>query len=158
MHIHSHTSLIFIDLIILCNLQIEESVRSMVMRYGSRLWKLRVLQAELKINIRLTPTGKQIPIRLFLTNESGYYLDISLYKEVTDSRTGQVGPKDRQVGHSYIFHLICILSSHKQRASASSWKPQFIEFSLPISLFKLKMEFLIFTLQNINVLAGGKLV
>lgn len=78
--------------------QIEESVRSMVMRYGSRLWKLRVLQAELKINIRLTPTGKQIPIRLFLTNESGYYLDISLYKEVTDSRTGQVGHKDRQVG------------------------------------------------------------
>lgn len=70
----------------------------MVMRYGSRLWKLRVLQAELKINIRLTPTGKQIPIRLFLTNESGYYLDISLYKEVTDSRTGQVGHKDRQVG------------------------------------------------------------
>ncbi|XP_021331867.1 acetyl-CoA carboxylase 1 isoform X1 [Danio rerio] len=76
---------------------IEESVRSMVMRYGSRLWKLRVLQAELKINIRLTPTGKQIPIRLFLTNESGYYLDISLYKEVTDSRTGQVGHKDRQI-------------------------------------------------------------
>ncbi|KAG9333638.1 hypothetical protein JZ751_010789 [Albula glossodonta] len=54
-------------------------------------------KAELKINIRLTPTGKQIPIRLFLTNESGYYLDISLYKEVTDSRTGQVGPKDRQI-------------------------------------------------------------
>ncbi|KAJ8276600.1 hypothetical protein COCON_G00083520 [Conger conger] len=54
-------------------------------------------QAELKINIRLTPTGKQIPIRLFLTNESGYYLDISLYKEVTDSRTGQLGPKDRQI-------------------------------------------------------------
>lgn len=73
-----------------CVCQIEESVRSMVMRYGSRLWKLRVLQAELKINIRLTPTGKAIPIRLFLTNESGYYLDISLYKEVTDSRTAQV--------------------------------------------------------------------
>lgn len=106
--------------------QIEESVRSMVMRYGSRLWKLRVLQAELKINIRLTPTGKQIPIRLFLTNESGYYLDISLYKEVTDSRTGQVGPKDRQVGHSYIFHLICLLSSYWQRAFAPSWKPQLL--------------------------------
>lgn len=62
----------------------------MVMRYGSRLWKLRVLQAELKINIRLTPTGNAIPIRLFLTNESGYYLDISLYKEVTDQSSGQV--------------------------------------------------------------------
>lgn len=62
----------------------------MVMRYGSRLWKLRVLQAELKINIRLTPTGNAVPIRLFLTNESGYYLDISLYEEVTDQSSGQV--------------------------------------------------------------------
>lgn len=62
----------------------------MVMRYGSRLWKLRVLQAELKINIRPTPTGISIPIRLFLTNESGYYLDISLYKEVIDSSSRQV--------------------------------------------------------------------
>ena len=64
----------------------------MVMRYGSRLWKLRVLQAELKINIRLTPTGHQVPVRLFLTNESGYYLDISLYKEVTEPASGQVRP------------------------------------------------------------------
>lgn len=62
----------------------------MVMRYGSRLWKLRVLQAELKINIRLTPTGQAVPVRLFLTNESGYYLDISLYEEVTDPISGQV--------------------------------------------------------------------
>lgn len=99
----------------------------MVMRYGSRLWKLRVLQAELKINIRLTPTGKQIPIRLFLTNESGYYLDISLYKEVTDSRTGQVGPKDRQVGHSSIFHLIFfLLSSRGQGTATPFWKPMLL--------------------------------
>lgn len=79
-------------------LQIEQSVRSMVMRYGSRLWKLRVLQAELKINIRLTPTGEAIPVRLFLTNESGYYLDISLYEEVTDPSSGQV----RTVGFLFI--------------------------------------------------------
>ncbi|KAM9441066.1 acetyl-CoA carboxylase 1 isoform 2-T2 [Clarias gariepinus] len=93
----NHIFLNFVPTVIMDPSKIEESVRSMVMRYGSRLWKLRVLQAELKINIRLTPTGKQIPIRLFLTNESGYYLDISLYKEVTDSRTGQVGPSDRQI-------------------------------------------------------------
>lgn len=75
---------------VLSHAQIEESVRSMVMRYGSRLWKLRVLQAEVKINIRLTPTTAAIPIRLFLTTESGYYLDISLYKEVKDPGTGSV--------------------------------------------------------------------
>lgn len=62
----------------------------MVMRYGSRLWKLRVLQAEVKINIRQTTTDSAVPIRLFITNESGYYLDISLYKEVTDPRSGNV--------------------------------------------------------------------
>ena len=82
----------------------------MVMRYGSRLWKLRVLQAELKINIRLTTTGKAIPIRLFLTNESGYYLDISLYKEVTDSRTAQImfqayGDKQGPLHGMLILHM-----------------------------------------------------
>ncbi|XP_077168889.1 acetyl-CoA carboxylase 1 isoform X2 [Paroedura picta] len=86
----NHIFLNFVPTVIMDPSKIEESVRSMVMRYGSRLWKLRVLQAELKINIRLTPTGKAVPIRLFLTNESGYYLDISLYKEVTDSRTAQI--------------------------------------------------------------------
>ncbi|XP_061907231.1 acetyl-CoA carboxylase isoform X1 [Entelurus aequoreus] len=86
----NHIFLNFVPTVIMDPSKIEESVRSMVMRYGSRLWKLRVLQAELKINIRLTPTGNAIPIRLFLTNESGYYLDISLYKEVTDPISGQI--------------------------------------------------------------------
>ncbi|XP_069475531.1 acetyl-CoA carboxylase 2 [Ambystoma mexicanum] len=86
----NHIFLNFVPTVIMDPSKIEESVRSMVMRYGSRLWKLRVLQAEVKINIRLTPIGKAIPIRLFLTNESGYYLDISLYKEVTDPSTRHI--------------------------------------------------------------------
>nr|XP_046243287.1 acetyl-CoA carboxylase isoform X2 [Scatophagus argus] len=86
----NHIFLNFVPTVIMDPSKIEQSVRSMVMRYGSRLWKLRVLQAELKINIRLTPTGKAIPVRLFLTNESGYYLDISLYEEVTDPSSGQI--------------------------------------------------------------------
>lgn len=86
----NHIFLNFVPTVIMDPSKIEESVRSMVMRYGSRLWKLRVLQAELKINIRLTPTGDAIPVRLFLTNESGYYLDISLYKEVTNPSSGQI--------------------------------------------------------------------
>nr|XP_043881435.1 acetyl-CoA carboxylase isoform X2 [Solea senegalensis] len=86
----NHIFLNFVPTVIMDPSKIEESVRSMVMRYGSRLWKLRVLQAELKINIRLTTTGNAIPIRLFLTNESGYYLDISLYKQVTDKSSGQI--------------------------------------------------------------------
>ncbi|XP_039937254.1 acetyl-CoA carboxylase 2 isoform X1 [Hirundo rustica] len=86
----NHIFLNFVPTVIMDPSKIEESVRCMVMRYGSRLWKLRVLQAEVKINIRLTPTDAAIPIRLFLTNESGYYLDISLYKEVRDPGTGSI--------------------------------------------------------------------
>nr|XP_035941869.1 LOW QUALITY PROTEIN: acetyl-CoA carboxylase 2 [Halichoerus grypus] len=86
----NHIFLNFVPTVIMDPFKIEESVRSMVMRYGSRLWKLRVLQAEVKINIRQTTAGCAVPIRLFITNESGYYLDISLYKEVTDSRSGNI--------------------------------------------------------------------
>ncbi|KFM10627.1 Acetyl-CoA carboxylase 2, partial [Aptenodytes forsteri] len=86
----NHIFLNFVPTVVMDPSKIEESVRSMVMRYGTRLWKLRVLQAEVKINIRLTPTATAIPIRLFLTNESGYYLDISLYKEVRDPSTGSI--------------------------------------------------------------------
>jgi acetyl-CoA carboxylase / biotin carboxylase 1 len=53
------------------------------------LWKLRILQAELKMTIRLTPDSDRIPFRVFLTYESGYHLDISLYREVTNPTTGQ---------------------------------------------------------------------
>ncbi|XP_012671358.2 acetyl-CoA carboxylase isoform X2 [Clupea harengus] len=86
----NHIFLNFVPTVIMDPSKIEESVRSMVMRYGSRLWKVRVLQAEIKINIRLTATGNAIPIRLFLTNESGYYLDITLYKEMIDPSSGQI--------------------------------------------------------------------
>uniref|UniRef100_A0A8C0ALK5 Acetyl-CoA carboxylase 1 n=1 Tax=Bos mutus grunniens TaxID=30521 RepID=A0A8C0ALK5_BOSMU len=86
----NHIFLNFVPTVIMDPSKIEESVRSMVMRYGSRLWKLRVLQAEVKINIRQTTADSAIPIRLFITNESGYYLDISLYKEVTDPRSGNI--------------------------------------------------------------------
>jgi acetyl-CoA carboxylase/biotin carboxylase 1 len=65
-------------------------VTSMVMRYGPRLWKLRVLQAELKMTIRPSPNSKMTNVRLCLANDSGYSLDIWLYKEVTDPKTGVV--------------------------------------------------------------------
>ncbi|CAG0886140.1 unnamed protein product [Darwinula stevensoni] len=84
----NHIFLNFVPCVIMDPSKIEESVRSMVLRYGPRLWKLRVLQAELKINIRTSPSSKNIPIRLCLANESGYYLDVCLYKEVPDPRTG----------------------------------------------------------------------
>ena len=67
----------------------------MVMRYGPRLWKLRVLQAEVRMTIRSSAHSPTTSIRLCLSNENGYYLDIALYKEVTDPSTGQVRVRHR---------------------------------------------------------------
>lgn len=39
---------------------------------------------------RFQPNGERVPIRVFLSNENGYHLDISMYKEKTDPTTGQV--------------------------------------------------------------------
>lgn len=86
----NHIFLNFVPKVTMDPAKIAENVRAMVMRYGSRLWKLRVLQAELRMAIRLTPSGNCTPYRLFLANESGYYLDMHLYKEVLDSNTGQL--------------------------------------------------------------------
>lgn len=41
-------------------------------------------------HLRTGEDSPRIPIRMFLSNQSGYYLDISMYKEVTDEKTGQV--------------------------------------------------------------------
>lgn len=86
----NHIFLNFVPKVTMDPAKIAENVRAMVMRYGSRLWKLRVLQAELRMAIRLTPSGPCTPYRLFLANESGYYLDMHLYREVLDPQTGQL--------------------------------------------------------------------
>ena len=81
--------------------KVADTARDFVIRYGHRLWKLRVLQAELKFIIRPQPGGKTIQYRLFISNESGYLLDVALYQEVTDMKTGLVmfeclGPGNRK--------------------------------------------------------------
>ncbi|XP_076818165.1 acetyl-CoA carboxylase-like isoform X1 [Clavelina lepadiformis] len=85
----NHIFMNFVPNVMIDPIKIEETIRSMVLRYGSRLWKLRVLQAEIKVNIRSREDSVPYPFRIFLTKESGYYLDISLYREVTNPATGQ---------------------------------------------------------------------
>ena len=41
------------------------------------------------MTIRITPDSEPLPFRVFMTYESGYHLDISLYREVTNQATGQ---------------------------------------------------------------------
>ncbi|ESN91710.1 hypothetical protein HELRODRAFT_70230, partial [Helobdella robusta] len=87
----NHIFLNFVPTLTLSDLaKLEDTVRTMVMKYGSRIWKLRVMQSEIKMTIKLVNSVTRIPIRLYLSSESGYYLDISMYKEVLDERVGQI--------------------------------------------------------------------
>lgn len=86
----NHIFLNFVPSVIMDPAKIEESVTKMVMRYGPRLLKLRVLQAELKMVIRQAPQAPTQAIRLCIANDSGYFLDIAMYTEVTDKVTGTV--------------------------------------------------------------------
>ncbi|KAM8714293.1 hypothetical protein ACLKA7_014427 [Drosophila subpalustris] len=84
----NHIFLNFVPTVIMDPAKIEESVTKMIMRYGPRLWKLRVLQAELKMVIRQSPQSATQAVRLCIANDSGYFLDISMYTEQTEPETG----------------------------------------------------------------------
>lgn len=86
----NHIFLNFVPSVIMDPAKIEESVTKMVMRYGPRLLKLRVLQAELKMVIRQAPNVPTQAIRLCIANDSGYFLDIAMYTEVTDKETATI--------------------------------------------------------------------
>ncbi|XP_063969750.1 acetyl-CoA carboxylase-like isoform X1 [Lytechinus pictus] len=86
----NHIFLNFVPTVYMDPVKATDSLRNMISRYGSRLWKLRILQAELKLNVKLNAHSPLLPIRIFVTNESGYRLDISTYREETDPSTGLV--------------------------------------------------------------------
>lgn len=86
----NHIFLNFVPTVIMDPAKIEEAVTDMVMRYGPRLWKLRVLQAELKMTIRQSPSSPTTNVRLCLANDSGYSLQLCLYREVTDLKNGRI--------------------------------------------------------------------
>ncbi|KAL3309502.1 hypothetical protein Ciccas_011952, partial [Cichlidogyrus casuarinus] len=68
--------------------KLKDTVKNVVLRYGPRLWRLRITQAELKVT--LSHSDKKIPVRLFLKGEQGYDLDMDVYREAPDFNTGQV--------------------------------------------------------------------
>ncbi|CDW53052.1 CPSase L D2 and Carboxyl trans and Biotin lipoyl and Biotin carb C and CPSase L chain and ACC central domain containing protein [Trichuris trichiura] len=86
----NHIFLNFVPCVTLDPQKVVDTVSEIIVRYGVRLWKLRVLQAELKYSIRLIPHGPPVHMRLTICNESGYYLDLQLYQEVLDKATGQL--------------------------------------------------------------------
>ncbi|XP_077270819.1 acetyl-CoA carboxylase isoform X1 [Temnothorax americanus] len=121
----NHIFLNFIPTVIMDPSRIEESVTSMVLRYGPRLWKLHVRQAEIKMTIRPAPGKPTSTVRLCIANDSGYSIDLHLYTEATDSKTG----------------IIRFESYSPTAANATNWRPGPMH-GLPISTPYLTKDYL----------------
>ncbi|KAF0992237.1 hypothetical protein HZS_7231, partial [Henneguya salminicola] len=67
-----------------------ECIRAIVLRHSRRLFKQKITQAEMKMVVLLEEEAEPIPLRLIASNDSGYHLNIDLYKEVLDPTTGKI--------------------------------------------------------------------
>ena len=57
-------------------------LQSMIFRYGERLWRLRLLTAEVKMRVHKSGKDQEEAVRFIINNPSGYYLNINIYREV----------------------------------------------------------------------------
>uniref|UniRef100_A0A914WMT1 Acetyl-CoA carboxylase n=1 Tax=Plectus sambesii TaxID=2011161 RepID=A0A914WMT1_9BILA len=79
----NHIFLNFVPCVTLDPQRVVDTVRHIIMQYGPRLWTIRVLEAELAFRIRLQQNGQPITMRLTVSNNSGYLLDLTMYQEVS---------------------------------------------------------------------------
>jgi acetyl-CoA carboxylase/biotin carboxylase 1 len=61
--------------------QVEEALAGFLERFGRRLWRLRVTGAEIRIICTDASTGMAYPLRVVITNTSGYIAQVELYAE-----------------------------------------------------------------------------
>ncbi|POR31389.1 Acetyl-CoA carboxylase [Tolypocladium paradoxum] len=61
--------------------EVEHSLQGFLDRFGARGWRLRVAQVEIRIICTEPKTGTPMPLRVVVTNTSGYVVDVDMYAE-----------------------------------------------------------------------------
>ena len=61
--------------------EVEEALAGFLERFGRRLWRLRVTGAEIRIICTDPTTGMAYPLRVVITNTSGYVIQVEMYIE-----------------------------------------------------------------------------
>ncbi|RDA90621.1 hypothetical protein CP533_2785 [Ophiocordyceps camponoti-saundersi (nom. inval.)] len=61
--------------------QVEKSLQGFLDRFGPRGWRLRVAQVEIRIICTDPTTSTPYPLRVVVTNTSGYIVDVDMYAE-----------------------------------------------------------------------------
>lgn len=75
--------------------EVEEALAGFLDRFGRRAWRLRVTGAEIRIICTEPTTGMPYPLRVVITNTSGYVIQVELYAERKPDKGGD-----------WIFHSI----------------------------------------------------
>ncbi len=67
----------------------EQSIESVVLqlgsRYGSRMWRLKVRRVEVLIHISRAPGNPALPVRFFVSNPSGHFFRVHVYRQSLDT-------------------------------------------------------------------------
>lgn len=69
--------------------QVEEALAGFLERFGRRLWRLRVTGAEIRIICTDPATGIAYPLRVVVTNTSGYIAQVEMYAERKSEKGGE---------------------------------------------------------------------
>ncbi|GIZ45206.1 hypothetical protein CKM354_000838600 [Cercospora kikuchii] len=69
--------------------EVEDALGSFLDRFGSRAWRLRVTGAEIRLVCTNPQTGAPYPMRVNITNTSGYIVQVELYEERKSEKTNE---------------------------------------------------------------------
>ncbi|KAI5362011.1 Putative biotin/lipoyl attachment, biotin-binding, biotin carboxylase-like domain-containing protein [Septoria linicola] len=69
--------------------EVEEALGNFLDRFGSRAWRLRVTGAEIRLVCTNPETGAPFPMRVNITNTSGYIVQVELYEERKSEKTNE---------------------------------------------------------------------
>ncbi|KAI4141851.1 MAG: hypothetical protein L6R39_005161 [Caloplaca ligustica] len=69
--------------------EVEEALAGFLERFGRRAWRLRVTGAEIRIVCTDPTTGLPYPLRVVVTNTSGYVIQVELYAEKKSDKGGE---------------------------------------------------------------------
>ncbi|KAL8690201.1 MAG: hypothetical protein Q9218_004295 [Villophora microphyllina] len=69
--------------------EVEEALAGFLERFGRRAWRLRVTGAEIRIVCTDPATGLPYPLRVVVTNTSGYVIQVELYAEKKSDKGGE---------------------------------------------------------------------
>ena len=61
--------------------EVEKSLQGFLDRFGARAWRLRVSQVEIRIICTDPTTSQPYPLRVIITNTSGFIVDVDMYAE-----------------------------------------------------------------------------